>query len=102
MGINPEYEDHFLSPDTFQWQSQRSTTQASKRGDEIRNHAMKGITLHLFVRRDAKTPQGTGAPFYYCGEVDFLKWHGEKPITVQLRLRHPLPSRLQQQFRIPK
>ena len=102
MGVNPKYEDRFLAADTFQWQSQRQTTRSKKAGIEIRDHAALGISVHLFVRRDAKTPNGTGAPFYYCGEVEFADWEGEKPITVRWRLQGPLPDRLQSLFRIPR
>jgi hypothetical protein len=99
---NFQYHDRFLTADTFQWQSQNQTTQASKSGREIRNHPDMGIQVHLFVRRDPKTPGGTGASFYYCGEVDFVEWHGEKPITVKWRLRIPLPERLQKAFQVPE
>ncbi len=99
---NFQYHDRFLTAETFQWQSQNQTTQASKNGLEIRNHAAMGITVHLFVRRDSKTPNGTGAPFYYCGDVEFIDWHGEKPITVQWRLTNALPQRLQDSFQIPE
>jgi superfamily II DNA or RNA helicase/diadenosine tetraphosphate (Ap4A) HIT family hydrolase len=39
------YEDRFLSPDTFQWQSQNRTTQRGKPGQAIRNHREKGIQV---------------------------------------------------------
>jgi len=99
---NFQYQDRFITKDKFQWQSQNRTTQASKNGREIRNHVKLGIKVNLFVRRSAKTPNGTGAPFYYCGEVEFIEWHGEKPITVQWRLKNPLPERLWNSFKIPQ
>lgn len=102
MGINPKYEDRFLGADKFQWQSQRQTTQSKKAGREIRDHEALGISVHLFVRRDAKTANGAGASFYYCGDVQFANWQGEKPITVQWRLLQPLPSRLQELFRVSR
>jgi len=99
---NFQYQDRFITKDKFQWQSQNRTTQASKNGREILNHVKLGIKVNLFVRRSAKTPNGTGAPFYYCGEVEFIEWHGEKPITVQWRLKNPLPERLWNSFKIPQ
>jgi hypothetical protein len=98
---NFQYDDRFVGGDTFQWQSQNQTTKASKPGREIRDHVAMGIAVHLFVRRDSKTPNGTGAPFYYCGDVEFIDWQGEKPITVQWRLRKALPDRLLSSFQIP-
>jgi hypothetical protein len=49
--------------------------------------------VHLFVRRQSKIT-GRAAPFVYCGEVDFIEWEGERPITVRWQLREPLPQRL--------
>ena len=99
---NFQYQDRFTTADTFQWQSQNQTTQASKNGREIHDHLAMGIQVHLFVRRDSKTPNGTGGPFYYCGDVEFVDWDGDKPITVQWRLKKPLSERLQNSFQIPK
>jgi len=98
---NFQYQDRFVAADVFQWQSQNQTTEASKNGREISGHAALGIAVHLFVRRDSKTPNGTGSPFYYCGDVEFIDWQGEKPITVQWRLRKALPDRLLSSFQIP-
>jgi hypothetical protein len=97
-----QYEDRFITPNTFQWQSQNQTTQESGTGRRMHDHKSMGITVHLFVRRDSKTPNGTGAPFYYCGDVEFVDWDGEKPITVQWRLMNALPKRLQDSFQTSK
>jgi len=39
------YHDHWIDEHTFHWQSQNSTTPASKRGQEIIDHVAKGITI---------------------------------------------------------
>jgi hypothetical protein len=91
------YQDRFLSPDTFQWQSQNRTTQSGKVGQAIRDHRQQDIQVHLFVRQTGKVDQ-RAAPFTYCGELDFLSWKGEKPITVTWRLQKTLPDRWHQQF----
>ena len=78
---------NFLSPSEFQWQSQNQTAQSSKHGGSIRDHKKLGIAVHLFVRQRSKTPDGTASPFVYCGPVDFLDWTGNKPTTVNWRLR---------------
>jgi hypothetical protein len=87
------YEDRFLSPDTFQWQSQNRTTQKGKVGQAIRDHRKQGIRVHLFVRKTGKVEQ-RAAPFTYCGELDFLSWKGEKPITLVWQLRKRLSENL--------
>jgi len=89
-----KYQDHFLSADIFQWQSQNRTTQASETGKAIAEHKARGIAVHLFVRARGKTPSGQGAPFYYCGPIDFISWSGDKPITVRWRLASPVPAPL--------
>lgn len=91
------YEDRFLSPDTFQWQSQNRTPQGGKVGQAIENHREQGITVHLFVKRTGKI-EGRAAPFTYCGELAFKSWEGEKPITVVWRLRNDLERRIYDQF----
>ena len=84
------YRDRFVSAGEFQWQSQNRTTQAGKPGQQLRHHAERGIAVHLFVRRKAKV-DGTTQPFTYCGELELVRWEGEKPITAWWRLREPLP-----------
>lgn len=89
-----QYQDHFRSATHFQWQSQNRTSQDSDAGGSIRDHRSQGITVHLFVRAKAKTPDGRGAPFYYCGPVEFDSWSGNKPITVIWKLSAPVPHPL--------
>jgi superfamily II DNA or RNA helicase/diadenosine tetraphosphate (Ap4A) HIT family hydrolase/HKD family nuclease len=96
------YEDHFLSPSTFQWQSQNRTRRDSKDGESIRDHVGLGIHIHLFVRARSKLRNGTAAPFTYCGEVDFVDWERDNPITVTCRLREPVPDRLRRELRVPE
>lgn len=94
-----DYEDKFLSPDRFQWKSQNRTTQASKHGQMLRHHVAKGLKVHLFVRRSKKI-RSQSAPFYYCGQVTFETWEGERPITINWRLPTPVPERLHALFLI--
>jgi superfamily II DNA or RNA helicase/HKD family nuclease/diadenosine tetraphosphate (Ap4A) HIT family hydrolase len=89
-----KYKDHFNSANAFQWQSQNRTTQESDAGRSINAHKERGITVHLFVRAKPKLADGRGAPFYYCGPVEFLSWSGTKPITVVWRLSTAVPKPL--------
>jgi len=86
------YEDRFTSAELFQWQSQNRTVQGSAHGRVIRDHAELGYEVHLFVRRCKRANGGGAAPFTYCGDVDFVSWSGDAPITVLWRLRNPLPQ----------
>jgi len=87
------YEDRFLSSTEFQWQSQNQTTQESKAGRAIRNHLEDGTRVHLFVR-PTKMLENQAAPFRYCGEVTFVRWEEERPITVWWTLVEPVPEGL--------
>lgn len=78
--------DRFVSPELFEWHGKG----ASKQADAIREHAARGIAVHLFARRNAKTVAGT-TPYTYCGEVEFAEWVSDRPPTVRWRLREPLP-----------
>ena len=60
------YEDAFLSPTEFRWQSQNRTTRDSKMGRMIQNHRAEGTAVPLFVRPTAKVG-GKTQPFIYCG-----------------------------------
>jgi hypothetical protein len=96
-----QYQDRFLSAERFQWQSQNRTGQQSKHGRQIRDHRTLGIPVHLFIRAKSKSPQGTASAFTYCGDVDFVSWNGEKPITVEWKLPEPIPERLRGKFGVP-
>jgi superfamily II DNA or RNA helicase/diadenosine tetraphosphate (Ap4A) HIT family hydrolase len=100
LGEAYQYRDRFLSPTEFQWQSQNRNTQASKIGQDIRNHRERGIDVHLFVRAQSKV-NGKTIPFIYCGTLEFERWEGEKPITVWWRLREPVPERVQRELDVP-
>lgn len=92
------YEDRFIGPDRFHWQSQNRTTRASFHGRIINGDA-DGYRLHLFVRMEKKRGQ-KAAPFTYCGEVAFESWEGDKPISVTWRLEETVPRRLHRTFGI--
>ena len=87
------YVDHFVSQNEFVWQSQNRTMKASKHGQLLRDHKTLGKHVHLFVRPTKKTGS-TPTPFLYCGEVDFLSWDGEAPITIKWGLRDVIPPGL--------
>jgi hypothetical protein len=94
------YDDQFLAPDRFQWQSQNRTRQESGHGQIIRHHQERGYEVHLFVR-PTKRLRGKAAPFIYCGELDFVDWEGEKPITVEWKLRKPVPPAFHEVLGVP-
>jgi Domain of unknown function (DUF3427) len=92
-----QYQDRFLGPDLFQWQSQNATTRASKFGMRLENHASEGTSIHLFVRPTKKL-QGRSAPFTYCGAVSFVSWEGDAPITITWRLPEAVPAGMRERL----
>jgi len=97
-----QYRDKFLSPNRFQWQSQNQTGRSGKVGQMISNHRKMDISVHLFIRRAPKNSLGMGAPFIYCGNVDFVDWQGDQPATVQWSLRTPVPEPLWTKLDMPR
>jgi superfamily II DNA or RNA helicase len=98
MAEEHQYEDRFLNRELFQWVSQNRTKRASETGRRIAEHEKNGAYAHLFVRDKRKTPAGKAAPFVYCGDVSFVDWNGDQPITVRWRLKEALPESLIERF----
>jgi superfamily II DNA or RNA helicase len=100
--MNPDhrYSDHFLSDEEFSWQSQNRTSQTSKHGQMIRDHRAMGIHVRLFVRPNKRTGP-TPTQFIYCGEVEFVSWEGDRPITVRWRLENRVPQSLWATLKVP-
>lgn len=94
------YEDKFLSRELFEWKSQNQTRRETPTGESLRGHVEKGISIHLLIRKQPKL-EGRGAPFFYCGAVEFVDWEGEKPITIRWRLGEAVPDSLWPIFRAP-
>lgn len=80
------YHDHWIDEKTFHWQSQNSTTPASKKGSDVIHQAERGLVLHLFVR-DSRLAHGKGAPFTYQGTARYVSHSGSSPMSVVLSLQ---------------
>ena len=93
------YEDAFVSATEFRWQSQNRTTRDSKMGRMIQNHRAEGTQVHLFVRPTGKVG-GKTQPFIYCGELEFERWEGDRPITVWWGLDTPAPAEQRRVLRL--
>ncbi len=94
-----QYDDGFLDETHFKWQSQNQTTQSSLHGKIIRQ-TTHDYKIHLFVRPTKKRGKGA-CPFFYCGDVDFQDWRGERPITVTWKLRNQVPVNLHRLLDVP-
>ena len=92
-----KYEDKFITPQQFQWQSPNATNQESDRGQKIVNNQKHQVNLHLFVRKFKKIDNQV-QPFIYLGKGNTIEASGNKPITIQLELEQEVPSQLYLEF----
>lgn len=86
------YQDYAISQDLFHWESQSVTSVASKTGQRYLNHRSNGSHVLLFSRVDKQTDLGSGAPYLFLGDADYVDHRGERPIAITWRLRTPMPA----------
>ena len=88
------YRDFPLSETQFHWQSKSDTTQDSTRGRRHLDPVGEKCTALLFVRERNDERPGVTMAFCYLGPVEPEKAEGERPITMQWRLRFAMPAAL--------
>lgn len=86
------YRDYAISPTLFHWESQSSTTVASRTGQRYLNHERMGSHVLLFVRESKVTDVGGGAPYLFLGEARYVEHRGERPIAITWQLHTPMPA----------
>lgn len=86
------YQDYAISPELFHWETQSGTTVASKTGQRYLGHRANGSHILLFTRSQKVTDFGSGAPYVFLGEADYVEHRGERPIAITWRLRTPMPA----------
>ena len=86
------YQDYAISPELFHWESQSVTTVASKTGQRYLNHRANGSHVLLFSRPQKVSAFGTGAPYHFLGEADYVEHRGERPIAITWHLLTPMPA----------
>ncbi|MDQ2788983.1 MAG: DUF3427 domain-containing protein, partial [Actinomycetota bacterium] len=86
------YQDYAISRDLFHWESQSGTTVASKTGQRYLTHRDNGSAVLLFTRPQKSSAFGTGAPYLFLGEADYIEHRGERPIAITWHLRTPMPA----------
>ncbi|GEB77385.1 DUF3427 domain-containing protein [Sporolactobacillus inulinus] len=91
------YQDHFINPTLFQWESPNTKRQDSAQGHHITHNKEDGITLHLFIRKFRMIDQKS-EPFIYIGTGDVISYKGNKPITTEIALHHEVPMALYREF----
>jgi hypothetical protein len=95
------YEDKFLSRGIIQWQSQNRHKRDSPTGQKMLDHESLDIDVHLFIRKRSKQG-GKAAPFVSCGDVKFVDWERDNPITIRWELKEPLTDAMAELFEAPE
>jgi hypothetical protein len=85
------YRDFPLNERRFHWQSKARTTRESTEGKRHLDPARYSVTPLLFVRERADDRPGVTMAFRYLGPVAPDGADGERPITIEWRLRYAMP-----------
>lgn len=85
------YRDFALSPELFHWESQSTTSEASKTGQRYIHHRENGSHILLFVREAKQYALGT-SPYVFLGPADYVSHEGEKPMAITWRLHRAMPT----------
>jgi hypothetical protein len=91
------YDNTFLSKDTFTYQSKPSTSQDSVDGTKLIDNKKSNVRLHIFVRKFAMVDKKTQG-FIYLGLANTIKYEGNKPISLHLKLEKALDNKLYEEF----
>ncbi len=85
------YSDYAISRDTFHWESQNATAEASPTGQRYVHHAERGSHVLLFVRATRSNSWGGTATYQCLGPATYVSHEGERPMAITWRLRHGMP-----------
>ena len=94
------YRDFPLNAHEFHWQSKARTTPDSREGRRHLDPDSQGCLPLLFVRERADDRPGVTMAFHYLGPVTPEGFEGQRPISINWRLRYPMPFGLVQVGRI--
>lgn len=82
------YRDYPISPTLFHWETQSTTSVASKTGQRYLSGASHVL---LFVREEAKDELGT-RPYLFLGPATYVSHTGDRPIAITWQLKHAMPT----------
>jgi hypothetical protein len=87
------YRDYAISRELIHWESQGITRADSDTGLRYQRHAQEGGAILLFARL-----RNDDRAFWFLGPATYVDHHGEKPMAITWRLKHPLPGDLFARF----
>lgn len=82
------YRDYPISPTLFHWESQSTTSIASRTGQRYLSGSSNVL---LFVRETKADDFGT-APYLFLGPASYVEHKGERPIGITWQLEHVMPT----------
>ena len=86
------YRDYAISRKLIHWESQSTTSSASRTGQRYINHEALGSSVVLFARLR------TGESYWCLGKARYQSHQNERPIAFVWELEHPLPPDLYLSF----
>ncbi|HTE23658.1 DEAD/DEAH box helicase [Flavitalea sp.] len=88
------YEDYAINDTLFHWQSQNATSENSVKGLSYIHHQRLGKKILIFVREQNDDEYGITMPYIFLGEGEFVSSQGSKPMSIEWRLKQPMPAYL--------
>ena len=82
------YRDYAISPELFHWESQSTTSVASRTGQRYLNQADRGGHVLLFTRQHRVDELGT-APYTFLGPASYVSHEGDRPIAITWKTDPP-------------
>ena len=86
-----QYEDYAINEALFNWQSQNSASHQNS-GRRYVEQKKNGRKFLLFVRENKIDAYGFTSPYYCLGLVDYVKSHGDKPMTITWAMQNHIPG----------
>ena len=86
-----QYEDYAINEALFNWQSQNSASHQNS-GRRYVEQRTNGRKFLLFVREHKVDEYGFTSPYYCLGLVDYVKSHGDKPMTITWAMQNYIPG----------
>jgi hypothetical protein len=92
------YRDYAISPNLFHWESQSTTSVASRTGQRYIHHVATGNRILLFAR-ETDSKDGLTSPYLFLGPADYVEHRGDRPVAITWKLHLPLPPEFFQEAR---
>lgn len=87
-----QYRDYAISPKSFHWETQSSSSPTMPSGRRYIESPANGWTFYLFVREDPTSA------FAFLGPVRLVSWSGAKPMSITWELEYEMPLGLFDRF----